>query len=120
MSRGNDVALLTQMNNIGQYLTDSAYRTFYTNTISSRTERILVSSDDGFIYAFNQSNGQLNWGWMPRTLVGELKDYTSFQSQLYMRGTVDVIDAKDASGNYATYVVGSYKDGLGTLCAETE
>ncbi len=113
MSRGNDVALLTQMNNMGQFLTDSAYRSFYNGTISSRSEKILVSSDDGFLYAFDQSTGQLSWGWMPRTLAAELKNYSSFQSQGYMRGTVDIIDAKDSSGNYATYVIGSYKDGLG-------
>jgi hypothetical protein len=113
MSRGNDIALLTQMNNMGQFLADTAYRTFYNGTISSRSEKILVSSDDGFLYAFDQSTGQLAWGWMPRTLAEELKDYTSFQSQGYMRGTVDIIDAKDSLGNYATYVVGSYKDGLG-------
>jgi hypothetical protein len=113
MSRGNDVALLTQMNNMGQYLADSAYRTFYTGTISSRSEKILVSSDDGFLYAFDQSTGQLAWAWMPRTLATELKNYTLFQSQGYMRGKVNIIDAKDSLGNYATYVVGSYKNGLG-------
>ncbi|MEE9426011.1 MAG: hypothetical protein V3V18_13700 [Methylococcales bacterium] len=113
MSRGNDVALLTQMNNMGQFLTDSAYRSFYNGTISSRSEKILVSSDDGFLYAFDQSTGQLSWGWMPRSLAGELKNYTSFQSQRLMRGKLNIIDAKDLSGNYATYVVGSYKHGLG-------
>jgi hypothetical protein len=113
MSRGNDVALLTQMNNMGQFLADTAYRTFYNGTVSSRSEKILVSSDDGFLYAFDQSTGELSWGWMPRTLAAELKDYTSFQSQGFMRGTVDIIDVKDSLGNYATYVIGSYKDGLG-------
>ncbi|MCH9696657.1 MAG: hypothetical protein K0U68_00990, partial [Gammaproteobacteria bacterium] len=113
MSRGNDVALLTQLNNMGLFLTDSAYRTFYNGTISSRSEKILVSSDDGFLYAFDQSSGQLSWAWMPRTLAEELKDYSSFQSNGYMRGTVDVIDVKDSLGNFATYVLGSYKDGLG-------
>ena len=113
ISRGNDVALLTQANNMGQFLTDTAYRTFYNGTISSRSEKILVSNDDGFLYAFDQSDGQLDWGWMPRSLVGELKNYTSFQGLRLMRGTVDIIDAKDSLGNYDTYVVGSYKDGLG-------
>ena len=113
MSRGNDVALLTQMNNMGLFLTDTAYRTFYNGTISSRSEKILVSSDDGFLYAFDQSTGQLAWGWMPRTLAEELKDFSLFQSYAYMRGTVDIIDVKDALGNFATYVIGSYKDGLG-------
>ena len=112
ISRDNDLALLTQLNNMSLYLEDAAYRTLYSGTVATRDKKVLVSSDDGFLYAFNQSDGELAWGWMPRTLVTELKNYSTFQNNLFMRGKLDIIDAKNA-GAYATYVVGGYKNGLG-------
>jgi hypothetical protein len=113
ISRGNALALITQTINMSRYLDDPAYRTFYTGTVAGRSERVLATSDDGFLYAFNQSDGELAWGWMPRSLVKELKNYSSFQGNRFMRGTLDVLDVKPASGSYATYVVGGYKNGLG-------
>lgn len=111
ISRGNDTALLTQSVDISRYLADSDYQTFQKNTIASRPKRVLVNSDDGFLYAFNTS-GALTWGWMPGSLLAELKDYNNFPLNEHMKGTIDLVDAKD-SGSYATYVVGSYLKGLG-------
>ena len=102
------------------YLNKAAYRTFYNNTIATRStvnqasnpKQILAGSDDGFLYAFNQGNGELVWGWMPRSLLKELYDYNNFQQKHLMLGKLDVLDVKDSNG-YATYVIGSYKQGLG-------
>ncbi len=113
IGRGNSLALITQAINQSRFLEDTSYRTFYDNTVSSRSEKVLATSDDGFLYAFNQSDGELSWGWMPRSLVQELKNVATFQSKLFMRGKLEIIDAKDSSSNYATYVAGSYKNGLG-------
>ncbi len=113
ISRGNSLALITQAIDMQRYLNDNAYRSFYDGTVSSRSEKVLATSDDGFLYAFNQTDGQLAWGWIPRSLVQTLKSFDTFQESHVMSGKLDVIDAIDGSGNYATYVVGSYKNGLG-------
>lgn len=119
ISRGNDVAMLTQHRRMSLYLSDPDYRSFYSGTINtgtpatSRSEKALVNSDDGFLYAFEQSDLSLAWGWMPPSLVSELKNYSSFQATEYMRGKVAILDTKDVSGNYASFVVGAYKNGLG-------
>ena len=111
LSPNNNLALITTTIDTFNYLNDSDYRTFYTNTLSQRTKRILTSSDDGFLYAFNQNNGNLGWGWMPRSLVKELQKPT-MSDQHAMQGKIDVLDLKH-SGNYKTYIIGSYKQGLG-------
>ncbi len=113
ISRGNSLDLVTQAINQSRFLDDPSYRTFYNNTVKDRSEKVLVTSDDGFLYAFNQTDGELSWGWMPRTLVKELTYFDKFQSNLFMRGSLEIIDAKDAASDYATYVAGSYKNGLG-------
>ncbi len=113
IGRGNDLALVTRMLNMPLYLEDSSYRSFYSGTVSSRTELVLVGSDDGFLYAFDQTDGALKWAWMPRFLAGDLQHFDSFQSGRLQRGKLEVIDAKDGAGAYATYVVGAYKNGLG-------
>jgi type IV pilus assembly protein PilY1 len=113
ISRGNSLGLVTRAIDQQRYLDDTAYRTFYDGTVKTRSEKVLAASDDGFLYAFNQTDGELSWGWMPRSLAKELKDFSAFQGKGFMRGKLDVIDIKDSSGNYATYVSGAYKNGLG-------
>lgn len=115
------LGLVDNMMDTLTYLNDAAYRSFYKSTVATRSAetsashpaRVIVSSDDGFVYAFNQSDGDLGWGWMPRSLVQALKNHAEFQEQHYMQGKIDVLDLKDSSGNYASYVIGSYKQGLG-------
>ncbi len=113
ISKGNELDILSNRINTSLYLTDTAYRSYYTATVATRSQRVLMSSDDGFLYAFDYTTGDLVWAWMPRTIVSDLVDYADFQSKHLMAGSVDVLDLADGSGNYATYVVGSYKRGLG-------
>lgn len=113
VSRGNSLDIIGNQINTSLYLYDTTYRDFFTNTVKNRKKLVLMSSDDGFLYAFDYDTGSLAWGWMPRSLASELVNYSSFQSKHLMAGTVDILDLKDSAGNYATYIVGSYKSGLG-------
>lgn len=113
VSEGNSLDLLTNEINRSLYLTDSSYRGFYKNTVASRQPLVLMSSDDGFLYAFNQITGELVWGWMPRSLASQLVNPNSFQDRHLMAGSVDILDIKDSTGAYASYVIASYKQGLG-------
>ena len=77
-----------------KYLSDTNYQAYYLKYVAKRDERVLLGSDDGFLYSFNYEDGNLAWGWMPNSLVKELKDYSTFQSNEYMRGQIDVLDLK--------------------------
>ena len=115
LSNNSNLALIDNSRSVFSYLSDAAYRSFITSTNTSRanrTKRVLASSDDGFLYAFNQVDGDLGWAWMPRSLVEGLKYPATFNDFHYMQGEIDVLDLK-ASDSYRSYVVGSYKQGLG-------
>ncbi len=113
ITRGNDIVALDQTLNTSYYLLDTAYRSFYSDDVSSREERVMVTSDDGFLYMFDQSDGDLAWGWMPRSLVKELKNYVTFQANHFMMGKQAIVDAKASDGTFSTYIVGNYKSGVG-------
>ncbi|MEE9352445.1 MAG: hypothetical protein V3U78_09305, partial [Thiotrichaceae bacterium] len=115
LSDNSSLALIDGSRNVFTYLSDSSYRSFITSNDTSRanrTKRVLASSNDGFLYAFNQSDGDLGWGWMPRSLVEGLKYPATFSDYHYMQGEIDVLDLKH-SGSFRSYVIGSYKQGLG-------
>ncbi len=120
ISPNSNLGLLDDKVDVARYLSDADYKAFYTDIASARSDAsgatspklVLLSSDDGFVYAFRQNNGYLHWGWTPRSLVKEMRNASKFIKQHYMQGTIDVMDLKDGS-NYASYVVGSYRDGLG-------
>ncbi len=90
---------------------DTDYRQFVIDR-KNRTPLVLSSSVDGFLYAFKQSDGDLLWGWTPRSLVKEMKSYGTFQIDNYMSGRIYAIDAKkNSSSNYATYIAGAAQSG---------
>lgn len=112
---GNDI-------DIERYLDSANYRDYHDRIVSKRSDQtdgdatpkqVLVTSDDGFLYSFRQRDGELTWGWMPRSLVAELSDYSNFAGNRYMQGKLDVMDLPDTKGNFASYVIGSYRSGLG-------
>lgn len=113
ISRGNDLDLATQKLDVSLYLSDLNYRDFYTSTVATRDQMVLMSSDDGFLYAFDYSSGALKWAWMPRSLQSELASNDNHQDKHLMDGSVDILDLNDGSGSYASYIVGAYKGGLG-------
>ena len=113
VSKGNSLDILSNKINVSLYLADTVYRTYYSGTVAARSKRVLMSSDDGFLYAFDYTTGELVWGWMPNSLTTELTGDDTYQAQHLMAGSVDILDLKDSAGTYATYIVGSYKSGLG-------
>lgn len=112
---GNDM-------DIERYLDNAKYRDYHDRIVSKRSDKVagdanpkqvLVTSDDGFLYSFRQRDGELVWGWMPRSLVAELSDYSNFASNRYMQGKLDIMDLPDDQGDFASYIIGSYRSGLG-------
>ena len=87
----------------------------YAQSESSRPTALLFTDNDGFLYSVNAQTGTLNWGWMPRSLVAQLQDYTLIptDSPGLMDGGFAAVDAVDASGNWASYVVGIDDGGAG-------
>ena len=87
----------------------------YAQAESSRPDALLFTDNDGFLYSVNAQTGTLNWGWMPRLLVAQLQDYTLVptDSPGLMDGGFTTVDAVDASGNWASYVVGTDDGGAG-------
>ena len=124
ISPNSRITLLEDTASPLRYLNEPDYRDFYRTTVSKRSSvdgasvptQVLVTSDDGFLYSFNQSNGNLNWGWMPPSLALELKYAAGFADHHYMQGEIDQLDLKSGTaGSYAfgSYIVGSYRGGLG-------
>ncbi len=71
---------------------------------------LLFSSDDGFLYAVDARTGSLEWGWIPRPLLEELKNYTTFQQGKPMDGGFTLGYSK-GDGNWQTYLVGTADSG---------
>lgn len=69
---------------------------------------VLFQTDDGFLYAVDSETGDLKWGYMPRTLVAGLQDYTGFMDTHPMAGQI----AQFTTGNgNEGYVVATAKGG---------
>lgn len=102
--------ILTKPNNPYLMLNLASYQA-YAKSMSTRPQAVLFSSNDGFLYSVNAANGSLNWGYMPSPLLPQLQYYQTFQSSHPMDGGFVVVDSTDASGNWATYVVGTAQTG---------
>ncbi len=89
---------------------DTAYLS-YMNDHKDRASAVLFTSQDGFLYTVDAATGELKWGWMPRQFVDDLKNHTLFPSQKHFKGHFTIVDAKDANGDYGTYLVGSAESG---------
>lgn len=68
---------------------------------------VVFHSDDGFVYGVDQDTGDLKWGFMPRPLLTQLKDYDTFYTTHSMQGQLSAIGDTDSIG----YVVGSAQSG---------
>ncbi|WP_297912644.1 hypothetical protein [Thiomonas sp.] len=105
--------ILSRPNN-PSFLSSSSYRSF-AQTNSSRAQLELFTTNDGFLYAISagspSSNGTLQWAWMPSVLLPQLGNYSGFQNAQTMVGGLITVDSADASGNWATYVVGTGQGG---------
>ena len=86
----------------------------YAQSESGRTPLVLIGSNDGFLYAVNAVSGSLVWGWMPRPLVQDLQNYSTFWQGPNMAGMRPrVVDAQagGSSSAWATYIVGGAQQG---------
>ena len=88
---------------------DPSFRA-YVQTSSNWNPLVFFSSDDGFLYAVDARSGALQWGWIPRPMLGELKNYTTFQQGKPMDGGFAIGYSKQ-SGNWTSYLVGTAKSG---------
>lgn len=68
---------------------------------------VVFHSDDGFVYGVDKDTGDLKWGFMPRPLLSQLKDYDTFYETHSMQGQLSVMGDTDSIG----YVVGSAQSG---------
>lgn len=112
-SRADKPVILARPTN-PYFMTNTAYQTFARNN-AKRQPLVLFTANDGFLYAVSagstSSPGTLQWGWMPSTLLGQLKNYTNFQSSNPMNGGLTTVDSANAEGNWASYVVGTGQSG---------
>lgn len=109
VSQGDDSHLLEPSSN-PLFLTLPGYVS-YTQSVSNRSTALLFTDNDGFLYSVGAHAGTLKWGWMPRNLAANLQNYTSTPNSNMLDGKFVITDAVDASGNWATYVVGSAQSG---------
>lgn len=78
--------------------------------IAENLGQVMFHTDDGFLYSVDSTTGELKWGFMPRALLGSLKDYASFYKSHAMEGQIAVQEYTSSGTKYA-YVVGSAKGG---------
>jgi hypothetical protein len=112
-SQADKPVILSRPNN-PYFLTNSGYQN-YAKANAGRQPLVLFTANDGFLYAVSAGTastpGTLQWGWMPSTLLSQLKNYSNFQSSVPMNGGLTTADSADANGNWATYVVGTAQSG---------
>ncbi len=95
----------------GGLLTDSSYVNYAQNE-QGREPVVLFGDNDGFVYAADATTGALVWGWIPRVMLQELQNYSTFWQNSNMGGGVRAVDAQDANNNWHTYIVGVAGQGL--------
>ncbi len=114
-SQADKPQILSRPNN-PDFIGSSSYRSF-AQLNSARSPLVLFTTNDGFLYAISAGSnsttggGTLQWAWMPSVLLPQLQNYPTFQGTNPMSGGFTTVDSADASGNWATYVVGTAQNG---------
>lgn len=68
---------------------------------------VVFHSDDGFAYGVDKKSGDIKWGYIPRPLIAQLKNYDTFYKTHPMHGQISTIDGSSS----ISYVVGSAQSG---------
>lgn len=95
-------------------LSDPTYLTF-ARAQASRPRQLLYTDADGWMYsvsATGSGGGQLLWAWTPRPFAAQLQNVNNglFHEGLF-DGGFSIVDAKDSTGAWASYVVGTAQGG---------
>ena len=110
-----NTAQYVDLPNNTQLNTAPGYKAFVNNAkTSGRLPMLMFTNNDGFLYAVNATTGALLWAWTPRSLLGQMQNYSSFVGKNYFDGNFTVVDAQDRStsgGVWSSYVVGSAQSG---------
>lgn len=87
--------------------TSSSYQTFKSSN-SSRTPVVYVGANDGMLHAFDASNGNELFAYVPNVVIDQLSQLTSttYVHQYYVDGPVTVEDVQ-VSGVWKTALVGA-------------
>lgn len=83
---------------------------------ANRSNAVLFSANDGFLYAMKYSNSSnpqpsMMWAWMPQGILSQLQNYNTFWQSGSMQGGFTEVDANNNSGIWHSYVVGSALSG---------
>ena len=93
---------------------DTGYAAFKTAN-AARTSMVYVGGNDGMLHAFNASNGDEAWAYVPSMLLPKLyrlaDKYYSSNHQYYVDGSPTVGDVKFADGTWHTILVGGLNGG---------
>lgn len=92
--------------------TDSGYSTF-ASSASGRTKAVFLGTNDGMLHAFDATNGQELWAYVPSMVIPNLwkladKSYSTMHTY-YVNGTAYVADIY--SGSWKSIIVGSLRGG---------
>ena len=86
---------------------DSSYIAFR-NTYASRKPRVYVGANDGMLHAFDASNGNEVWAYVPSMLIDNLTKLagTPYNHTHFVDGNITIRDAK-FNGDWHSVLVGS-------------
>lgn len=89
---------------------DADYSTFKS---TSRKAMVYVGANDGFMHAFDASNGHEDWAFLPTAVVPNLYKLadTSYAHQYYVDGVVTLGDVTTSAGVWKTILVGGLNSG---------
>ncbi|MGQ9832113.1 MAG: pilus assembly protein [Thermochromatium sp.] len=82
------------------------------------TDTLYIGANDGMLHAFNASSGQELFAYIPRALIGALKDLSApgYSHRYFVDGQIDVSQASRTNGiNYLVATLGQGGKGLFTL-----
>lgn len=93
----------------GTYTGAGSYAAFASSaSVTSRTPVVYVGANDGMLHAFNASNGEEIYAFVPSTVLSNLRSYADpdYEHRYFVDGEIAVADAY-VSGGWKTILVGT-------------
>lgn len=87
--------------------TDPDYITFKANK-ANRSPRVYVGANDGMLHAFDATNGNEVWAYVPSMLIPKMGFLAGvpYEHKYYVDGSITILDAQ-IGGNWRSVLVGS-------------